>query len=99
MDVLARARGMLTPAEVANFRTRLAPLRNPFPGIPGTPAAMARIRQAIERQERVVVLGDYDAQALHFLARVLSRQQTISSGLPIARARGQRQSKVPIVGR
>ena len=60
LDALAKARGCLTAEEVAVFKQRLPVLHNPFPSIPGSTVAMGRIKKAIERQERVVIIGDYD---------------------------------------
>ena len=64
LDALALARGHTTPAEVARFKAALPQLDNPFPSIPGSEFAMERIQRAIERKEKIVILGDYDVDGI-----------------------------------
>ncbi|MGQ9661454.1 MAG: single-stranded-DNA-specific exonuclease RecJ [Kiritimatiellia bacterium] len=66
------ARGILSPGAAENFlNPRLSSLRDPF-CLPGMPEAVTRICSALERGERIVVFGDYDADGVTAVALVFS---------------------------
>ena len=71
---LLERRGFQDPAAIRNFlRPRLRELSDPFL-LSGMQAAVDRIFQAVDRQERVVLYGDYDVDgitSLTLLGRVL----------------------------
>ncbi len=81
LSVLARA-GVTTPEEAGGFlHPRLRQLSDPF-AIAGLRTAAERILQAIDRNERVVLYGDYDVDGITsvaLLARLL-REYGLSAG-------------------
>ncbi len=64
--------GIRDPKAADRFlRPALAELEDPF-AVPGLAAGVARLRQAIARQERLVVLGDYDVDGVSSTALLVS---------------------------
>lgn len=62
------ARGFHEPERARNFlKPRLAALSDPFL-LPDMDAAVARVLQAIDREERIVLFGDYDVDGVSSLA-------------------------------
>jgi single-stranded-DNA-specific exonuclease len=57
------ARGLETAEEADAFLTTERPLGNPF-DLPDMAAAVARLRHALERRERIIVYGDFDADGV-----------------------------------
>lgn len=69
---LLAQRGLTTTdAAAAYLRPRLANLEDPF-GIKNLRAAVTRIEQAIEKQESVVVFGDYDVDGITSTVQLVS---------------------------
>ena len=65
-------RGLRDPGQTERYlRPALAELQDPFL-IPRLDAAVARLRQAIERREALVVLGDYDVDGVSSTALLVS---------------------------
>ena len=60
LEAIAGARGAKSAREVETFKSALPEIENPFPSIPTSELACARIRMAIERKEKVAIIGDYD---------------------------------------
>ena len=60
LAALAHARGATTKTEIAAFADNLPRISNPFPSIPTSDRACDRIKLAIERKEKVAIIGDYD---------------------------------------
>jgi single-stranded-DNA-specific exonuclease len=61
---LLAVRGFIEPESARRFlSTRLTDLGDPFL-IPGMDAAVARIRKALERRERILIHGDYDVDGV-----------------------------------
>lgn len=63
-ECFAAARGCRTPAEVERFYAASPSWESPFPAIPDSPKALARIRAAIDAGERITVYGDYDVDGV-----------------------------------
>ncbi len=62
------ARGFTTVSEASSFlHPRLANLRAPEE-IPGIPAAVKRLHQALEKKEKILLYGDYDVDGISSLA-------------------------------
>ena len=57
------ARGLTQPAEAMEFLSREAPLSDPFL-LKDMDRAAARIQQAIDREEPMVIFGDYDVDGV-----------------------------------
>jgi single-stranded-DNA-specific exonuclease len=65
---LLHRKGFATADEVENFlRPRLKSLSDPF-SLPNMSAAVLRIVSALDRQERIVLFGDYDVDGVTSLA-------------------------------
>lgn len=60
LSALAKARGSLTKSEIDSFMQVLPGIENPFPAIPTSDLACERIKRAIEKKEKVAIIGDYD---------------------------------------
>ena len=71
------ARGLDSPSAAAEFlRPGLAQLHNPF-DLKGMEKAVARIAQAIERQESIWIYGDYDVDGITATAILLLTLQEL----------------------
>jgi single-stranded-DNA-specific exonuclease len=70
-DCIARLllrKGFASAEEIENFlRPRLSSLRDPF-SLPQMDKAVARILEALDRRERIVLFGDYDVDGVTSLA-------------------------------
>ena len=72
LEAVARARGCMTPAEMAEFLSPLPTLTNPFREVvKDYPRSLERVAQAVASRETVVVYGDSDADGVCSLAIVV----------------------------
>ncbi len=77
--LLALSRGYDTPEKLTDFfRARSLPLSSPFL-IKDMDRGVARIRQAIERGEHILVYGDYDADGVTATALLYTYLQNIGA--------------------
>ena len=79
LAALAKARGAKTKDEVESFMALLPALENPYPAIPTSDVACARIKKAIEQKENVAIIGDYDVDGT--ISTVLLFEFLLRAGL------------------
>jgi len=72
------ARKIDTPDKVRAFLQPQGPLGDPLT-LAGVPEAVARLRQALERQEEIVVYGDYDADGVCAATLVVSALRQVGA--------------------